>query len=148
MDACLTPLIPIKLHCPLIALVLQSSDHLIYGRGGINKGFIDLKSVHTDIWKVTSGGRAEIENVRIISSYFQFQFCHQAVLFNSVFTFLIYCPSFEKGSARFLIGCAFIDLASWIASTLNFNLIICICIKGIGPLLLCLVSQYVCKYCR
>ena len=51
--------------------------------------------------KVTSSGRAEIKNVEIIFSHFQFQLCHQRVLFKFDFTFVIYGQVLKNWSSDF-----------------------------------------------
>ena len=88
----------------------------------------------SDIWTVTSGGWAEIENVKKCRpSDFQFQLSHQMALFKCQCSFCIYGPLVKKESYRFLEGgvltklfnkialscCFLLFLASSVASILN-----------------------------
>ena len=60
-----------------VEVSLQSSDHLIYT--GVIRGSIDLKSALTfEKWPLLA--ELKLKMSESFSSYFQFQFCHQAVL--------------------------------------------------------------------
>ena len=69
----------------------------------------------TDLLKVTSSGRAEIENINRFSHIFNFSSAKRGCFS----TLIMYRPLFKTASVRFLIGCVLIDLVSRIPSTLN-----------------------------
>ncbi len=58
----------------------------------------------SNTWKLPSGERAEIKNLKVCNFFlhFQFQPCHQRVFFNYDPTLLIYGQFFKKKSFRFL----------------------------------------------